>query len=139
MAVDSYLIVDGRSGPSTSKAGAIDILSNAPGSAQTQPATVQLGEQTMGQVASRLGIPLDQLQQANPNITDPSNLKAGQEIQLPSNTNPPSQQSEQTEGAHHHHHHHHHNPELPNAPLGSSIEASMTKAKLDAMSGKKED
>ena len=137
MAVNAYLEINGRPGPSTSKPDAIDTLSTSFGATQTStpPATVQVGEQTLGQVADRLGIDKDQLLQANPHIKDPSDLKVGQEIQLPTQTAPRSQSSAATEPAGTHHHHHHHQ-ELPNAPLGSSIEASLTKAKLDGMATK---
>lgn len=141
MAVDAYLIISGQPGPSTSPQGtAADVLSYSAGASQpattgvTQPATVQLGEQTLGQVAGRLGVDPNLLQQANPHITDPANLKVGQEIQLP-NPAPRSETSSETEGPHHHHHH----QESQNPPLGSSIEASLMKAKLDGMTAKKQD
>lgn len=140
MAVNAYLQIDGRSGPSTSKADAIESFGpGASQSAATQPATVQAGENSMGQVAGRLGVDESLLQQANPHIKDPSNLKAGQEIYLPTHQEGQGKQGEETEAAGSHHHHHHHAQELPNAPLGSSIEASMIKNQLNAPAGKKGD
>ena len=91
MAVDAYLIINGRPGPSTTTPDAIAPLSNSSGTqTPTQPTTVQVGEQSMAHVASRLGVSHDQLLQANPQIKDPLNLKAGQEIQLPANSAPPA-------------------------------------------------
>jgi LysM repeat protein len=136
MAVNSYLTIDGRPGPSASKQDAIDVLSF--GASQTTaapPATVQVGEQNLGQVAARLGVDPSLLQQANPHITDPSKLQVGQEIQVPTNPEPHSEQGNETEAAGPHHHHH----EMSNPPLGSSIEASLMKAKLDGMTAKKRD
>jgi hypothetical protein len=46
-------------------------------------ATVRLGETSLAQVAQRLGLDPDALQQANPKITDPSKLMVGQELRLP--------------------------------------------------------
>ncbi len=47
-------------------------------------ATVRLGENTLPQVAERLGVDADLLLQANPQITNPNRLSVGQEIRLPS-------------------------------------------------------
>lgn len=132
MAVNAYLTVDGRPGPSTSKQGAVDLLSFSYGASQpasvTHPDTVQVGETDMGQVAGRLGIDKEHLLSANPHIKDPSSLKAGQEINVPvrRELHTEHQPENASPGSHH--------PatDLPNAPLGSSIEASMMKAELDA-------
>jgi LysM repeat protein len=140
VAVNAYLEIGGNPSPSTSKGGAIDILGFGT-QTPTQPATVQVGEQTMGQVAGRLGLNPDQLLAANPHIKDPNDLKAGQEINLPGNPALQNQAggAEQPNAGAHHHPHHHRSEELPNAPLGSSIEASMTKAKLDGLAAKEGD
>ena len=50
-------------------------------------ATVQFGESSLSQVASRLGIDPDELLFANPQIKDPWKLQAGQEIHLPAGYN----------------------------------------------------
>jgi hypothetical protein len=46
-------------------------------------ATVRLGETSLSDVSKRLGIDKDSLQQANPQISDPSSLKVGQQVFLP--------------------------------------------------------
>lgn len=46
-------------------------------------ATVQLGETSLSDIARRLGIDKDGLQQANPQISNPTSLKVGQQVQLP--------------------------------------------------------
>ena len=132
MAVNSYLTIDGRPGPSTSQPDAVDLLSfnhavSQPASA-TRPETVQVGETDMGQIAGRLGIDKEQLLSANPHIKDPSDLKAGQEINVPGRPELHTEHQPESGSASAHH------PatDLPNAPLGSSIEASMMKAELDA-------
>jgi hypothetical protein len=47
-------------------------------------ATVQIGETSLSQVAARLGIPTQTLQNANPQIANPHGLTAGVELHLPS-------------------------------------------------------
>ena len=47
---------------------------------------VQNGESTLTQVASRLGIPLDDLVNANPQIANPNGLTPGMEVRVPSST-----------------------------------------------------
>jgi hypothetical protein len=69
-----------------------DTFAQAP---QDQVATVQVGESKLSDVAKRLGLDHQELQKANPQISD-ANLKAGQEIRLPQN--PAAQGSEQAEG-----------------------------------------
>ena len=44
---------------------------------------VQNGESTLTQVASRLGIPLEDLVNANPQIANPNGLTAGMEVRIP--------------------------------------------------------
>ncbi len=46
-------------------------------------ATVRLGESSLSDVAHRLGIDKNSLQQANPQISDPASLKVGQQVFLP--------------------------------------------------------
>ncbi len=53
-------------------------------------ATVRLGETSISDVSKRLGIDKDSLQQANPQISDPSNLKVGQQVFLPVGQGPKS-------------------------------------------------
>ena len=138
MAIDAYLYFSGKPGPSTTTPDTVAGSSSAPGGQNAgRPATVQVGESTMGQVAGRMGLDQAQLQAANPHIKDPENLKAGQEIYLPANH---GEHSEREQGeVESHHHHHHEGNELPNAPLGSSIEASVMKSKLDALGNKGSD
>jgi LysM domain len=59
-------------------------------------ATVRFGENTLAQVAQRLGLDPDALQQANPKITDPSKLTIGQELRLPVCQSPSTSDSEAT-------------------------------------------
>lgn len=47
--------------------------------------TVQVGENNLSDVAGRLGVDSQDLQKANPQLSDTSVLKAGQEIKLPQN------------------------------------------------------
>lgn len=65
---------------STSAARAFD-----PGSdvSDSPVATVRFGENTLAQVAQRLGFDSDALKQANPQIADPNQLMVGQDIRLP--------------------------------------------------------
>jgi hypothetical protein len=94
------------------------------------PATVQLGEKNIGQVAERLGVSKDDLLRANPQINDPSNLKVGQEIHLPTHPTPTSESStaasNSSVAA----------KDLPKAPLGNPIDVSVVKGRLDALSYK---
>ncbi|HMK28793.1 MAG TPA: LysM peptidoglycan-binding domain-containing protein [Terriglobales bacterium] len=53
----------------------------------------QVGENSLSQVAGRLGIDHGALQAANPQIKDPSNLKVGQEIHIPTHPTPRSESS----------------------------------------------
>src|SRR5262245_12740272 len=52
-------------------------------------ATVQAGETRLADVAARIGVDEQSLLQANPQIQDPSHLKAGQDIRLPSGSKDP--------------------------------------------------
>lgn len=93
-------------------------------------ATVQLGEHNISQVASRLGFNKEDLLVANPQIKDPSNLNVGQEIHLPTRPTPKDQSNAATPTGTVH------TQELPNVPVGSSLEASVMKGKLDALAHK---
>jgi LysM repeat protein len=75
----------------TSPAGAYNYGSDSP---DAPTATVRLGETSLAQVAQRLGLDPNALQQANPKITDPSKLTVGQELRLPVSAAPPSTDSE---------------------------------------------
>jgi LysM domain-containing protein len=63
-------------------------------SSDAPTATVRLGETSLAQVAQRLGLDPDALQQANPKIVDPSKLTVGQELRLPLSMKPPSSVSD---------------------------------------------
>jgi len=52
--------------------------------ADTTTTAVRGGEGTLAQVASRLGVDVSDLQQANPQIANPNKLIPGQEIRIPS-------------------------------------------------------
>jgi LysM domain len=58
-------------------------LANDEASSATSTATVQVGEQNLGQVADRLGVNKQDLLNANPQIKDPTKLSVGQDIHLP--------------------------------------------------------
>src|SRR5438309_1581915 len=51
--------------------------------ADSSTAAVRSGEGTLSQVASRLGVDLDDLCRANPQIANPNSLTPGQEIRIP--------------------------------------------------------
>lgn len=50
--------------------------------------TVRQGEQNLSSVAGRLGISTESLRQANPQVKDPNQLKAGQDLFLPGKKSP---------------------------------------------------
>jgi murein DD-endopeptidase MepM/ murein hydrolase activator NlpD len=52
-------------------------------SGEKSVATVRVGEQSLSDVAQRLGFDRDSLQKANPNLSETSKLTPGQEIRLP--------------------------------------------------------
>jgi len=86
---------------------------------------VQVGETQLSQVAQRLGINLASLQQANPQIADPTKIQPGQDIHLPQSSAgqpAPSQihvaDSDRPAG-------------LPPAPLGDPMAKGFVQAKLD--------
>jgi LysM repeat protein len=67
-------------GPVGSKATRFDVTRQP---SEEQLATVQPAENTLADIAKRLGQNLKALLQANQHIADPNNLKAGQDIRLP--------------------------------------------------------
>jgi LysM repeat protein len=66
--------------------------------ADTQSTTVMVGETKLSQIAERLGIPLQELITANPNI-NPGNVNAGQELKLPVKTDTQTAQAPVTQEA----------------------------------------
>jgi hypothetical protein len=72
-------------------------------------ATVRLGETSLSDISKRLGIDKDSLQQANPQISDPSSLKVGQQVFLPVGQGPKSPQENDSGTGH-----------LPPNPLSQS-------------------
>jgi len=87
--------------------------------------TVQLGENSLSQVAARLGIEKDHLLQANPHIKDPSNLKVGQEIHVPTHPTPKSESSVATPPVTVH------AKDFPTPPIGDPLAASAMRAQID--------
>ncbi len=91
-------------------------------------ATVQVGESKLSEVAQRLGVDADSLQNANPQISDPAKLKVGQEIHLPQFQ--PSQMFKendqaglQSPGS----------PSgLPRAPIGDALTKNVVQARLSS-------
>ena len=63
-------------------------------SSNSPVATVRLGETKLSDIARRLGVDPNALRQANPNISDSTRLKAGQEIRLAQIQAPQAQASE---------------------------------------------
>jgi murein DD-endopeptidase MepM/ murein hydrolase activator NlpD len=64
-----------------------------PVSDSTPVAIVQLGETSFSEIAKRLGIDKDSLREANPQISDPTGLKVGQQVFLPGRVAPPPEAS----------------------------------------------
>jgi murein DD-endopeptidase MepM/ murein hydrolase activator NlpD len=81
--------------------------------AQQNDATVQLGETNLAQVAQRLGVDVKDLQKANPQI-DPGNLKAGQDVHLPTNQGGPKLVDTPPTGSSSH-------SSLPSGPMGDPL------------------
>lgn len=81
-------------GPKVSGSGNVQTQS------QPQPddktTTVQKGEQSLSDVARRLGVSAESLKQANPQLANANNLTAGREIKLPDPNQ--SKQSSQSQG-----------------------------------------
>ena len=83
-------------GPRIDGSGPAGAYSFGADSTDAPTATVRFGENTLAQVAQRLGLDPDALQQANPKITDPSKLTIGQELRLPVCQSPATSDSEAT-------------------------------------------
>ena len=80
----------------------VDTTGSMPGGWSGQDAdatTVNSGESTLAQVASRLGVSLEDLQNANPQITNPSGLTPGLELRMPPAAKGEMPASRATEGA----------------------------------------
>jgi len=94
----------------------------------SQLATVQVGESNLPQVAQRLGVDLGSLAAANPQISDPTKLRVGQDIRLPQSQNPqvPVSNSEtaSSSGAS--------ASNFSPAPIGDPLTKSLTQADLAA-------
>ncbi len=94
--------------------------------ANDSTAVVQLGENSLSGIANRVGVNLNDLIKANPQISNPDKLTPGQEIRLPSSGSPGmSQGTEPTAG------------EiaasgLPPAPLGDPLLKDAVVAKLNS-------
>jgi hypothetical protein len=114
----TQLRVDATSGSTPGAAGSFD-----PGTTTT----VKMDEKDLGQVANRLGVPQQDLLQANPQIKDPSKLVAGQDIHLPQNqglsttANDVAPQPRQTAAG-----------SSDKAPLTDAVIKNVVLAKLDA-------
>jgi LysM repeat protein len=95
--------------------------------ADNSTAVVQLGENSLSGVANRVGVDLNDLMKANPQISNPDKLTPGQEIRLPS-PGPPAMLLHGTEPA---------AGEtaasrLPPAPLGDSLLRNAVISKLNS-------
>ena len=88
-------------------------------------ATVQLGENNLSQVAQRLGIDLDSLLRANPQVSDPNKIQAGQEINVPQAAKPQAGVQDLQAISHEAS-----TTSLPPAPLGDPLLKSVFQSKL---------
>jgi hypothetical protein len=90
-------------------------------------ATVQVGESQLSEVAQRLGIDTNSLQNANPQISDPAKLKVGQEIYLPQFQSQTLKQNDeaglQSQGL---------QSGSPRAPIGDALTKNVMQARLSA-------
>lgn len=93
----------------------------------SQTTTVQAGESKLSDVARRMNLDANALQQANPNISD--NLTVGQQINLPQGPAAQAQQDDDDETVDNLP-----SPDLPPTPLGDPMAKSFMQAKLDASS-----
>ena len=91
-----------------------------------QTTTVQVGENKLSDVAKRLNVDPNSLQQANPNISASGNLKVGQEIHLPQAGPSQGHQDDDDDAVHT-------SPssDLPHAPIGDPLTKNLMQAKLD--------
>jgi LysM repeat protein len=106
---------------STTPVGATGYLNDSNDAAA---ATVQVGEDNLSQVAQRLGVDLESLRRANPQVSDSGKTQAGQEIHLPPprGQQTPRDTQREVESI----------PQssLPPAPLSDPLTSSMVQAKL---------
>ena len=108
-------------------AGSIPVGSIGSKASDNSAATVQMGESKLSEVAQRLGVDANSLQNANPQITDPMKLKVGQEVNLPplqaqtlkEQDGPALQPASSQSG-------------LPPAPLGDPLAKNAMQARLSA-------
>ena len=118
--LDAYMKIDGLKGePSDNR---------HPDSMETT--TVKLGEKSLSDVADRLGVNHDQLLNANPHIKDPRYLQVGQEVHLPPHPNPNSETNVTDTPTVLH------AKDLPKAPLGDPLAATLVKDSLSAKSAR---
>src|ERR1700720_3964483 len=120
--------IDGAAGPSPVTGGWNKSTDN-------QVATVQVGENKLSDVAKRLNVDANQLQQANPHIANSANLKAGQEIRLPQYQASQTQGLDDDDGGVD-------NPasesELPRAPIGDPLAKSAMQSQFEGSRSAKE-
>ena len=87
--------------------------------------TAQVGENSLSQIAARLGVDLQSLLAANPQIPDPNKVQAGQDIHLPPcgdiNTRQDTPGGSDSGSG----------PTLSRAPLGDPLAKTLVQAKLD--------
>jgi LysM domain-containing protein len=118
--LDAYMKIDGLKGePSDNR---------HPDSMETT--TVKLGEKSLSDVADRLGVNHDQLLNANPHIKDPRYLQVGQEVHLPPHPKPNSETNVTDTPTVLH------AKDLPKAPLGDPLAATLVKDSLSAKSAR---
>jgi bacteriocin-like protein len=119
--------IEGSAGPSP-------VSDSYSKSTDNQVATVQVGENKLSDIAKRLNVDAKGLQQANPHISDSTNLKVGQEINLPQNQASEAPEKKDNDGggvesqA----------SELPHAPIGDPLAKNFMEAKLEGTSKQKE-
>lgn len=90
--------------------------------------TVQVGENSLSVVAGRLGLDPQNLQKANPQLSDATVLKAGQEIKLPQNqgSQGPSETRDRDDGVREM------TPRPPSSASGDPLVKGFIQSKLDA-------
>ena len=89
--------------------------------------TVQVGENKLSDVAGRLGVDPKDLQKANPQFSDSTVLKAGQEIKLPQNqgSQGPGEARDRDDGARER------TSQPPSSPVGDPLLKGFIQSKLD--------
>jgi hypothetical protein len=113
--------IDGAAGP-------IPVGTTGTKTTDNPAATVQVGESKLSEVAQRLGIDTNSLQNANPQISDPAKLKVGQEINLPQfqplqTLKQNDEAGLQSQGS---------QSGLPRAPIGDGLTKNVMQARLSA-------